>query len=200
MNLGTRADRPIGMHPCRSWFDVEFESEKLKHLSLEYQKCPVHVAVLNGQVKIMTLIAKSGVHMLEQKDGYGLAPWRIALHNTHKDPIKNLNQKDVARFLLAKAFGGRVPISNDSFGCNVSIHLYYKIKSWCDRAKDRVLFVYGISKSSYKRRPQAKGGLLGNTVLIDGFNNNFKESPNSYERLRNKYKFYYFIDDDDKDK
>ncbi len=163
----------------------------------EYLKCPIHVAVKNGQVKILTLIAKLAVHVLEKKDGYGMSPWRLALHNTHKDPIKKLNQKDVARFLLAKQFGGKFELDKD---CKISISLWAKIKAWVERAKEKILALYGIEKSSVKRRPFHKPGLLGNKVLVDGFNNNFKESVNAYERLRAKYKYYYFIDDEDRDK
>lgn len=155
------------------------------------------MAVLNGQLKILNFISKMCIHVLEQKDGYDLPPWRLALHNKHKDPVKSLDQKDVARFLLGKQFGGKVKLSDD---CNISIHLYAKIKTWADRAKEKVIATYGISKSSIKKRPLNKGGLLGNKVLIDGFNNNFKEQLNSYDRLRAKYKYYYFYDDEDKDK
>jgi len=166
-------------------------------LRREYLKCPIHVAVKNGQVKILTLIAKLAVHVLEKKDGYGLSPWRLALHNTHKDPVKNLNQKDVARFLLAKQFGGKIELTKQ---CKISISLWAKIKNWIEKAKDKILAVYGAEKSSIKRRPFHKSGLLGNKVLVDGFNNNFKENVNAYERLRPKYKYYYFIDDEDRDK
>ena len=157
--------------------------------------------------------------MLEQRDGYDLAPWRLSLRNNHKDPIKNLAQKvnkyvnnllsfiinlilllffkDVARFLLAKAFSGKVEIDNNS-KAKISIHLFYKIKNWIERARQRVYFVHGICKSSYRKRPFNKGGLCGNKVLIDGFNNNFREAPNAYERLRKLKRHYYFIDYDGK--
>ncbi len=35
---------------------------------------------------------------------------------------------------------------------------------------------------------------------MDGYNNNFQEQLHSYERLRSRYKFYYFLDQDDKEK
>lgn len=143
------------------------------------------MAVLNGQLKILTLIAKLNVNQLEQRDGYDLAPWRLSLRNNHKDPIKNMEQKDVARFLLAKAFSGKIPIENTS--SKVSISLFYKIKNWIERARQRVYFLHGISKSSYKKRPFITAGLCGNKVLVDGFNNEFREQANSYERLRKKY-------------
>ena len=197
----------MGTHPSRAWYDEEFATERLNYLRLEYKKCPIHVAVLNGQLKILTLIAKLNVNMLEQRDGFELAPWRLSLRNTHKDPAKNLAQKDVARFLLAKAFSGKVDIVDTTVHsatttpyAKISIHLYYKIKNWVERARARVYFVYGISKSSYKKRPFNKGGLCGNKVLVDGYNNNFREYGNAYERLRARYKHYYFYSDEDRDK
>lgn len=134
--------------------------------------------------------------MLEKKDGFDLPPWRLALRNNHKDPVKNSMQKEVARFLLSRQFGGKVKLLSR----NVSIHLYARIKYWCDRAKERVLAKYGLAKSSIKKRPFFQEGLAGNTVLIDGFNNNFKDQLNSFERLRGRYKYYYFIDQEDKEK
>jgi hypothetical protein len=157
----------------------------------------VHEAVLSGQLKIINLIAKTCIHVLEQKDGFGIPPWRLALRNKHKDPHKKALQKDVARFLLAKQFGGKVRILQTQ----LSIHLYSRIIRWCENAKERVIAVHGFSKSSIRRKTfPLQEGLTGNKVLVDGFNNDLRDYPNSYDRLRTQYKFYYFINQDEKDK
>jgi hypothetical protein len=44
--------------------------------------------------------------------------------------------------------------------------LFAKIKQWIEKAKEKVLFLYGIAKSSFKKRPFIKDGLLGNKVII----------------------------------
>lgn len=201
----------IFKHPCRQWCQVNYKQlqtkknlTRLEYLKLEHLKCPIHIAVQNGQLKILTLIAKRYIHLLEQRDGYNMPPWRLALHNQHKDPVKNHNQKDVARFLLAKEFGTKINLNER---VTISLHLYYKIKCWIDQAQEKNLTLRGFQKSSLKRRPvmftrqSTEGsGLCGNTVLVDGFNNQFKEYPNAYERLRDKHKYYYFINDQDRDK
>lgn len=152
---------------------------------------------MNGQLKVINLIASTHIYALETKDGHGLPPWRLALHNSHKDKTKNLEQKEVARFLLGKRFGGKVNII-DNFSCSISF--YARLKNWVERAKNKVYFYHGHTKSSLKRKTMYKSGLLGYKCLIDGYNNNFKDYINSYDRLRSKYKFYYFLNQEEKDK
>lgn len=171
-------------------------SNRIAYLKLENLKCPIHVAIENGQLRILNLIAKTYKHVLGQPDGYNLPPWRFALHNKHNDPLKKKKQKDVARFLLAQEFGIKIKITDK---LSVSIHLFYKIKCWIEKAKERALELNGISKSSIQRKRMTyKSGLVGNKVLVDGYNNNFKDYSNSYERLREKYKFYYLINEDER--
>jgi hypothetical protein len=190
MNLGARPDRPVGEHPSRQWCTSNNSSK------LEYLRCPIHESVQSGQLKILTLFSKDSIWVLEEKDGFGIPPWRLALRNSHKDPVKNMNQKDVARFLLGKQFGAKVKISSN---VNVSINFYYHLKRWVENARLRVLALHGFSKTSYKKRPFHKGGLVGYKVLVDGFNNNFKDYPNAFEGLRGKYQSsYYFVDEEDK--
>ncbi|CAF1025009.1 unnamed protein product [Brachionus calyciflorus] len=204
MTLGARVDRPVGEHPCRQWCKPEIKtldtinkSNRIEYLKLEYLRCPIHAAILNGQLKVVNLISTTHIQALETKDGYGLLPWRLALHNNHKDLIKNLEQKEVARFLLGKRFGGKVNIL-ENFSCSISF--YSKLKYWAERAREKVFFYHGFAKSTLKKKTFHKGGLIGYKCLIDGYNNNFKDYVNSYDRLRPKYKFYYFYNQDEKDR
>jgi sorbitol-specific phosphotransferase system component IIBC len=82
---------------------------------------------MNAQLKIVRLVAKKAIHAIEKPNGYDMIPWRLALHNNHTDPIKNQNQKDVARFLLAKQFSGKIDIC-DSY--SMSLIMFYNLKKW----------------------------------------------------------------------
>jgi hypothetical protein len=150
IGFGARPDRPVGEHPSREWC-VEFNSKKP-----EYLKCPIHEAVKSGQLKIVTLFSKD-IWVLLEPDGFGVLPWRLALRNDHKDSVKNEMQKDVARFLLAKQFSGKIKLVSSYRSCNVSYNLYYHLKRWAERARERVFVSHGIGKTSYKKRPFHQG-------------------------------------------
>ena len=188
MNLGARPDRPVGEHPSRQW------CAELSSMKPEYLKCPIHEAVRSGQLKIVTLFSKD-LWVLQEKDGFGVLPWRLALRNDHKDPVKNANQKDVARFLLANQFSARVKLFSNF---TISNFLYYKLKSWADRAKQRVLVSHGLSRTSYKKKPFQLGALIGYKVLIDGYNNNFKDYPSMVDEIQSKNSLIYFKDEEEK--
>jgi hypothetical protein len=87
--------------------------------------------------------------VLQEPDGFGVLPWRLALRNDHKDPVKNEMQKDVARFLINNQYSGKIKLGNHT----ISNMVYYKLKSWADRAKERVLISQGLAKTSYKKKP-----------------------------------------------
>lgn len=196
MKMGARPDRPVGEHPSRQWC-ISSLSNILKPF---YSKCPIHEAIINGQLKLLTSVfgkkEKDEEWMLEEPWN-GLPPWRLALRNTHKDPVKKMKQKEVAKLLLMRQFGLKKELSPK---CSISIHSYYNIKNWAERARQRVLFKHGIHRTSYKKPPFHKGGLVGYKVLVDGYNNDFTSYPNAFEYMKNKYKHYYFVDDDEKKK
>ena len=50
MQLGARSDRPVGEHPSRQW-----SSETTLEIFPEILKCPIHIAVKRGHVKIVDL-------------------------------------------------------------------------------------------------------------------------------------------------
>ena len=68
-------------------------------------------------------------------------------------------QKDVARFLLAKQFSGKIKlVSSTNRSCNISYNLYYHFKSWAERARQKVFVSQGIGKTSFgKKRPFHQG-------------------------------------------
>ncbi len=161
-------------------------------------KCPVHVAVQSGQLKvIIQMYTLTNIHTLLKPDGYGKAPWRLALHNHHsRGSSKSERQKEVARYLSARTFERKVNLS-DTF--KVSLPLYCRLVAWAEQARETVYLRHGQAKSSRKNRSLLRTGLLGNKVLVDGFNNDFRDYQNAYDRLREKYKYYYFIDEEEKE-
>ena len=66
-------------------------------------------------------------------------------------------QKDVARFLINNQYSGKIKYGNHV----LSNTLYYKLKSWADRAKEKVLVSHGLAKTSYKKKPFQLGALVG---------------------------------------
>ena len=178
--ITVRLDRPVGEHPCREWcYDFNpNKSDKLNYLKLEYLKCPIHVIILRGKLSVLISVLKNRLHLLEQKDPYGLLPWRLALKNVNN----NKKLKDMASYLILKKFSGKVKLSRN---LKISIRLYAKIKLWIENSKEHVFHIYGSSKSSIKSSAFfIKPGLIGNVPLIDGYNNDFKDQTSFNERLK----------------
>jgi len=146
----------------------------------------------------MQMFSMTSIHVLQKVDGFGVPPWRLALRNRHKPSSKkNVMQKEIARYLLGKTFDHKVKISNT---VKVSVTTYCKLIAWAEKAKEKIYTIHGPKRSSLPKNNISiyKTGLLGNKVLMDGFNNDFKDYINSYDRLRKDYKYYYFIDDEEK--
>ncbi len=188
LSMGAKADQPVGDHPNRQW-------QVVTELKPEYMRCAIHEAVKSGQVKIVNLFINDKFWLLEHRDGYGLSTWRLSLHNSHTDPARRLNQKDVAIYLLMKQRRSRIQLTGN---LHVSCAFYCNLKKWIDTAREIVFFLHGPTKSSYKKAPFNRGGLLGYKVLVDGYNHNFKEYQNAYDEMRAKYKHYYYLDDAEK--
>ena len=53
MQQGARSDRPVGEHPSRQWAS-QLSIEALP----EMLKCPIHIAVERGHVKIVDLFVR----------------------------------------------------------------------------------------------------------------------------------------------
>lgn len=185
----------------RNNFDIRISKLRDRY-EQESLKCPIHVAIQNGQLKIIIQIFNlTNVYVLQRPDGFGTPPWRLALKNKHKlGSEKNLKQKDIARYLIGKTFERKIQISD---AVKIAIPFYYKILEWVENARERVIRLYGSNKSSVNNKKYHltnRSGLVGNKVLIDGFNNDFKDYKNSFERLRSNYKHYYFINDEEKER
>lgn len=88
----------------------------ISHLRLENLKCPIHVAIENGQLRVVSLMIKRDSHVIEHSDGYGTTPLRLALRNRHTDETKRRNQRDVARFIMGYQFDNKVSMSGGGGG------------------------------------------------------------------------------------
>ena len=139
----------IGEHPQRMWCKAESH--------IETYKAPVHQATEMGQLGILRLFVNHDITCLLAKDGNGLAPLNLALRR---------KIKPCASFLLTKRMN-RVNVSkNISF----SLVTFYRIKCWCESAKEKAYLKYGYAKSSLKRR-SFNGPLVGYGIIVDGFSN-----------------------------
>ncbi len=154
--FGARPDEPVGFHPSRMW------CQNLNK-RLEYLKCPIHVAAEKANLKILLLMLRKRVYMLEKSDGFKRNLWQLALENN----------KEVAKFILLKRASLKFNISKEH---KISLFLYAKIKYWIESAQEKCLIKYGFNYTSLKYRPFYKSSLIGNKVLIDGYNNDFKEN------------------------
>ena len=177
-------------HPCRQWCQVDYSKldksrkggatstqSRLDRLKLEHLKCPLHVAIENGQLRVVNEMLRRDAHIVEHCDPHGRSPLRLALRNHHKDQVKRHNQKEVARYLMTKQIDCRVKFtidsnalatgSNDSKSCFIPMKIVYMLKCWMDKAREKVIYAHGIAKSSIpKRKIQARTGLVGNMVLF----------------------------------
>lgn len=173
--------------------------QSLSYLQLEHLKCPIHVAIENGHLRVVTLMVRRDPQIIEHADGYGTTPLRLALRNRHTDETKRRNQRDVARFIMGQQFDTKVTIvasstsntelssgagaqqaaatavpqaTTTSQSITVSLRIRYKMKCWSDRARDRVLIVHGLAKSSLpKKKILLRTGLVGNKVNITNYSN-----------------------------
>ena len=134
-------------------------------------------------------MSKRDPHILEHVDGYGCSPLRLSLRNSHTDEVKRRKQREVARYLMSKQFDSRVAVAqNDSLTGGpvitpaasaivaskskrkrkvptITLKMFYMIKCWVDRARERVLVFHGAGKSTLpKRKVQMRTGLVGNKV------------------------------------
>ena len=172
IKLGAKPDQPVGNHPCRMWCQNTFNI-RFSNLKLKYHKCPIHVAAKKAQFNILLLMISDRDHIIEKKDEYGTHLWRLPLQNAQKSTKEELNtRKEIGRLILLKKAGLKFSPNKDY---KVSLFIYSKLKYWLERAQEKCYKLYGIRKSSLKQRPFYKSSLLGPRVLIDGFNNDFKE-------------------------
>ena len=148
LKAGIRPDEAIGDHPSKEWCAGPH---------VESLRTPVHEAAEHGKISILKIFVHFNICCVTTKDGNGLTGLNIALRK---------RQREVALYLLTKQW------SNVQFtAVTLPLTIYSQVRKWCDRAKDRVLLVYGLSRSStrYKKTTDQPGALCGMGVHVDGF-------------------------------
>ena len=101
-------------------------------------RCPIHVAAEMGQLAIFRTFVHVDTCTIFASDGNGLKPLNIALRK---------KQKAIVQFLLTKQW---TTVNYGSSKQTIPLYLYSKLKKWGDRARDKVITKYGLSKSSMK--------------------------------------------------
>ncbi len=152
LRQGIRADEPVGDHPSRLWCRTEDDAH------IDSLKAPVHEASEMGQLGVLRSFVHHNVCNVLAKDGNQLTPLNIALRK---------KQKPCASFLLTKQWSK----INYTSKTAIPLNIFVKMKRWGDRAKDKVLVIYGQWKSSVKnnKRYIPNGALVGHGVLLDGY-------------------------------
>ncbi|XP_002740884.1 protein ANKUB1-like [Saccoglossus kowalevskii] len=168
LRQGVRSDEPIGDHPTREW---------CSSTHIESYKTPIHEAAEHGQLQILRIFVFHNICCVTCKDGNSLTPLSVALRK---------QQREVALYLLTKQWS-----SVTYSAVTLPLTIYSQVRRWCDRAKDRVMLIYGAEKSSLKiRRPyRQNGALCGQGVHIDGFTEsrqNASPRSKSYNKIKCK--------------
>jgi len=203
MQLGARSDRPVGEHPSRQW-----SSKVTTETPPEMLKCPIHIAVERGHVKIVDLFVRQSILCTQIRDPLtGYLPYKVAMSCSLLAKTKEEKQRYrvIYFYLHDKQFNLKIPLNStgenvsniltSTISANavhrsslnlffVSLPFYCKIINWYERARERAWKKYGgrFYYISQTKRVYPKQGLLGYKVLIDGYNNTFEVPP---EQLRN---------------
>ncbi|CAF4735661.1 unnamed protein product [Rotaria sp. Silwood1] len=195
MEQGARSDRPVGEHPSRQW-----SSETSTQILPEMLKCPIHVAIERGHIKMVDLFVRQSVLCTQVRDPItNHVPFQLA--NSYLLSAKTKEEKqrynEIYFYLKDKQYNLKIPLNATGeyvsnllsakttantvnqmsiFFRFVSLPLYCKIISWYERARERAWKKYGgrFYTTTQTKRVYPETGLLGYKVLIDGYNNKFE--------------------------
>ncbi|XP_070571807.1 protein ANKUB1-like [Ptychodera flava] len=153
LKQGVRSDEEVGDHPTKEWCE---------YVHIDSKKTPIHEAAEHGQLQILRIFVFHNICCVTCKDGNGLTPLSVALRK---------QQREVALYLLTKQWS-----SVTYSAVTLPLTIYSQVRKWCDKAKDKVLLIYGADKSSLKmRRPyRQNGALCGQGVHVDGFTESYQ--------------------------
>ncbi|CAF0836993.1 unnamed protein product [Rotaria sordida] len=195
MEQGARSDRPVGEHPSRQW-----SSETSTKILPEMLKCPIHIAIERGHIKIVDLFVRQSILCTQIRDPItNYLPFELAdsyllsattkeekqryseIHYYLKDKQYNLKiplnaTGEYVTNLLSSATSANAVHQMSMFFKYVSLPFYCKIISWYERARERAWKKYGgcFYTPTQTKRVYPETGLLGYKVLIDGYNNKFE--------------------------
>jgi hypothetical protein len=109
MQHGARSDRPVGEHPSRQW-----SFETITNTVPDALKCPIHIAIERGHVKIVDLFVRQSILCTQIRDPTtGHLPYRLALACSTAAKTKQEKQclSEIYFFLHDKQFNLKIPLN-----------------------------------------------------------------------------------------
>jgi hypothetical protein len=106
---GARSDRPVGEHPCRQW-SFEYAASILP----ETLKCPIHIAIERGHVKMVDLFVRQSVLCTQTRYPItGHLPYKLALTCAVAQKNKEEKQRfsEIYFYLHDKQYSLKVPLN-----------------------------------------------------------------------------------------
>ena len=110
MQQGARSDHPVGDHPSCQW-SSELRSKSL----LEMLKCPIHIAVERGHIKMVDLFVKQSILCTQTHDPIsGHLPYKLALFRSLLSESKEDKERYhiIYFYLQDKQFNLRIPLNS----------------------------------------------------------------------------------------
>lgn len=113
LRLGARSDYPVGEHPARQW-----SSETTTQEVPEMLKCPIHIAIERGHMKMVDLFVRHSLLCTQAAHPIsGFLPYRLAssLATSAKTKAEQQRYKQIYLYLYDKQFNLKIPfkISHD---------------------------------------------------------------------------------------
>lgn len=128
LQLGARSDYPVGEHPSRQW------SSGLMTLDMpELLKCPIHVAIERGQMKMVDLFIRQSIlctQVLHPISGH--LPYRLALSlsATCKTKAEKQTYKQIYLYLFDKQFNLKIPVNTGAFE-SIKKPTFFSLPRYC---------------------------------------------------------------------
>jgi hypothetical protein len=110
MQQGARSDRPVGEHPSRQW-----SNESTTEILPEILKCPIHIAVERGHVKMVDLFVRQSILCTQIRDPLtGYLPYQLALSCSLSAETKEEKQRYrvIYSYLHDKQFNLKIPLNS----------------------------------------------------------------------------------------
>jgi hypothetical protein len=110
MQQGARSDRPVGEHPSRQW-----SSQSTTEILPEMLKCPIHIAVERGHVKMVDLFVRQSILCTQIPDPLtGYLPYKLALSCSLASKTKEEKQNYlfIYSYLHDKQFNLKIPLNS----------------------------------------------------------------------------------------
>jgi hypothetical protein len=109
LQLGARSDCPVGVHPSRQWSSEATVQELPAML-----KCPIHVAIEHGHMKIVDLFVRRSLLCTQAAHPIsGSLPYRMALSLSllSKKPAEKQRYSQIYLYLYDKQFKIKISLS-----------------------------------------------------------------------------------------